>query len=160
MHTPTEPNADDARRRWLALLAQAPRAELARQAPPIIADHRFDTLRPPEVGLVMLRARIGQHGDRFNIGETTVTRCVLRHRPTGGGAPTAGVGCVLGRDEERARGVAALDALLQVQALHPLLAAQVLAPLAGSLAAQRAVRQARVAASRVRFDTLQPEAAR
>ena len=47
MHTPTEPNADDARRRWLALLAQAPRAELARQAPPIIADHRFDTLRVP-----------------------------------------------------------------------------------------------------------------
>ena len=156
----TAPNAEDARRRWLALLAQAPRAELARHAPPIVADHRFDTLRAPEVGLVMLRSRIGQRGDRYNIGEATVTRCVLRLGPAGGDEATAGVGCVLGRDEERARWMAALDALLQQPALYPVLNRQVLAPLATALATQRAARQARVDGSRVRFDTLQPEAAR
>jgi alpha-D-ribose 1-methylphosphonate 5-triphosphate synthase subunit PhnG len=160
MHTSNASNPDDARRRWLALLAQAPRAELARHAPPIVADHRFETLRAPEVGLVMLRSRIGQRGDRYNIGEATITRCVLRHRPAEPGEATAGIGCVLGRDEERARWVAALDALLQVPALHPVLSTRLLAPLAIALAAQRAARQAQVDGSRVRFETLQPEATR
>lgn len=147
----------DARRRHLALLAHAPREALQRLAQPVLSDHRFETLRAPETGLVMLRARIGNRGDRFHLGEVTVTRCVLRHRPAAG-PPTAGVGYVLGRDAERAQWIAGLDALLQVPALHALLAAQVLAPLGAQTQAERAARRAGVQASRVSFQTLQAQA--
>ena len=149
--------SDVARRDWLALLAQAPREALAAHAPPVLADHAFAWLRRPETGLVMVRTRIGNGGDRFNVGEATVTRCAVRHRPAHGPG-TAGVGHVLGRDDERAGWVASLDALLQVPALHPVLSAAVLAPLAAALAARRAADAARAATSRVDFHTLQSEA--
>ena len=144
---------------WLALLAQAPRHTLAAHATPVLADHTFHWLRRPETGLSMVRARVGNGGDRFNVGEATVTRCVVTHQPPSGPA-TAGVGYVLGRDEERAAWVARLDALLQVPALHPVLAQAVLAPLAAALAQQRAADAARADTSRVQFYTLEPEATR
>lgn len=157
MNDTAHPHPD--RRDWLSLLAQAPRAALAAHAPPVLKDHRFDWLRRPETGLAMVRARVANGGDRFNVGEATVTRCVVTHQPTGGPA-TAGVGWVLGRDEERAEWVAAIDALLQVPALRPLLDAAVLAPLRAALQAERTAEADRTATSRVRFFTLQPEAAR
>jgi len=148
----------DARRDWLAVLARAPRASLARHAPAIVAAHDFNWLRRPETGLVMLRARIGNGGDRFNLGEATVTRCALRCERDG--VAVVGVGHVLGRDEQRAEWVAALDALLQVPALHAELMADVIAPLQAATATARAAEQARNAASRVHFHALQPEVAR
>ena len=50
----------------------------------------------------MLRGRIGNKGDRFNVGEVTMTRCVVRHRDDDEGAVSVGVGYVLGRDPELA----------------------------------------------------------
>src|SRR5262245_64735850 len=38
--------------------------------------HRL--LRGPEIGLVMVRARTGGTGTRFNLGEMTVTRCTVQ----------------------------------------------------------------------------------
>lgn len=147
------------RRRWLAVLAGAPRAALAELAAPVVADHRFEWLRRPETGLTMLRARIGNGGDRFNCGEATVTRCALRLLPADGAA-TVGVGYVLGRDAQRAEWVAALDALLQRPQLQPLLMASVIAPLARAGEAARLRRRQATDASRVRFYTLQPETPR
>ena len=87
------------RRRWLAVLAHAKRCALERHAP-LLAEYPFEWLRLPEVGLTMVRARVAGHGDRFNLGEATVTRCVVRHQSALGPA-TAGVGYVLGRDLRR-----------------------------------------------------------
>jgi len=119
------------RREWLAVLARAPREALAEHASHVLRDVSFDILRKPETGLVMVRARIGNTGDRFNLGESTITRCIVRHHAADGRA-TAGVGYVLGRDSDRAVWVASFDALLQQPAHHE---------------------------SRVRFFTLQPEVA-
>lgn len=145
------------RREWLAVLAHAPRDALARHAGAI--DGRgFETLREPETGVAMLRGRIGNRGDRFNLGEATMTRCVVRHRGAAGQA-SAGVGYVLGRDTERAIWIARLDALLQQGEHHADLMRDVIAPLRALVAAKRADEAAQAAASRVRFFTLQPEAA-
>ncbi|MEE4301615.1 MAG: phosphonate C-P lyase system protein PhnG, partial [Pseudomonadales bacterium] len=38
----------------------------------------YEMLRPAEIGLVMVRGRTGGVGDRFNLGEMTVTRCAVR----------------------------------------------------------------------------------
>jgi alpha-D-ribose 1-methylphosphonate 5-triphosphate synthase subunit PhnG len=144
------------RQAWLAVLAHAPRAELAARAGPAVAAHRFDWLREPETGLALVRARIANRGDRFNLGEVTLTRCIARVAV--GEHVTAGVGHVLGRDDERARWVAQLDALLQQPSLNTGLQAGVIAPLRAARAAALADEQARHAASRVSFYTLQSEA--
>lgn len=144
------------RQQWLAVLAQARRTSLAVHGQRMLADYRFEALRTPESGLVMLRARASSTGSRFNFAEATVTRCALRYRPAGAAA-TVGVGYVLGRDDERARWVAALDALLQQPAQQALLLTEVIEPLRADRARQLAEEQARVAPSRVQFFTLQNE---
>ena len=155
--TPHTEDSDAQRRRWLAVLARAPRQALAHHAPPVLADHRFEWLRRPEVGLTMVRARIGNGGDRFNLGEATVTRCAARVEL--GGAVAVGIGYVLGRDVQRAEWVAGLDALLQLPSQQALRLQTVIAPLAEAAAETRHRRELRTAASRVRFYTLQTEAA-
>ena len=102
MTDPTSLNDESAARQdWLAVLAQAARERLAAHAS-LLDALDFQTLRAPETGLTMVRARIGNQGDRFNLGEATLTRCVLRHTGVEGRV-SVGVGYVLGRDEARAR---------------------------------------------------------
>jgi len=144
------------RQAWLAVLAHAPRAGLAEKAEHLVSAHHFDWLREPETGLALVRARIANRGDRFNLGEVTVTRCIARVSVNE--HTTAGVGHVLGRDEQRARWVAQFDALLQQPSLHTELLAEVVAPLSAAREAALDQEQARNAASRVSFYTLQSEA--
>lgn len=151
------PGESQARQRWLGVLAQAPRA-LLEQHVAALPDAGFTRLRDPEVGLTMVRARIGNRGDRFNVGDATVTRCVVRHRDADGRV-AAGVGYVLGRDEARAEWVARVDALLQQPGHHDTLMRDVVAPLAAETARLRAAAAARIASSRVSFDTLASEIA-
>ena len=146
------------RQHWLAVLAHAPREQLERHAA-ALPDDGFARLRAPEIGLTMVRARIGNQGDRFNVGDATVTRCVLRHR-AGDGHLAAGVGYVLGRDEARAEWIARLDALLQQPEHHATLMRDVIAPLADETAKRRATAAALTAGSRVSFDTLASEISR
>jgi alpha-D-ribose 1-methylphosphonate 5-triphosphate synthase subunit PhnG len=143
------------RQAWLAVLAHAPRAELAEHAERCVPGQAFDWLREPETGLALVRARIANRGDRFNLGEVTLTRCIARVSVAG--HTTAGVGHVLGRDEQRARWVAQLDALLQQPSLQDTLLAEVIHPLRALREAALAQEQARHAASRVAFYTLQAE---
>lgn len=143
---------------WLRTLARADAEALARIAAPVLADYRFETLRAPETGLTMVRARIGNGGDRFNLGEATITRCAVRHRAADGSV-RAGVGHVLGRDESRAQRIAQLDALLQRDELQSLLMREVIEPLRALRRERERDERARTEASRVRFFTLQPEAA-
>jgi alpha-D-ribose 1-methylphosphonate 5-triphosphate synthase subunit PhnG len=147
--------ATTARQRWLAVLAHAPRAALAERAAAQAAAYRFDWLREPETGLALVRARIANGGDRFNLGEATLTRCIARVDV--GGQVTAGVGHVLGRDDQRARWIAQLDALLQQPTLQARLLGEVIEPLRAARAAVVADEQRRHAASRVAFYTLQSE---
>ncbi|HEY0817141.1 MAG TPA: phosphonate C-P lyase system protein PhnG [Rhizobacter sp.] len=141
---------------WLAVLALAPRAALAARAPEAVAAHHFEWLREPETGLSLVRGRIANRGDRFNLGEATLTRCIARVSVAG--HTTAGVGQVLGRDDERARWIAQLDALLQQPSLHDRLQREVVGPLKAAREQVLAAERARHAASRVSFYTLQPEA--
>lgn len=145
-----------ARRGWLRTLALVDAERLSRVADPVIAEYRFEVLRAPEAGLMLLRARIAGDGDRFNVGEATVARCVLRH--TGpDGRVWVGMGHALGRDLQRVHRIAALDALLQRPDLHTALQG-VLQPLSAAVAARETGERAAAEATRVRFFTLQSEA--
>lgn len=132
----------------MAVLARATERELraALATAPPLPPHVV--LRGPEVGLAMLRGRIGGGGRAFNVGEMTVTRCSVQ---AGG---HVGHCWRLGRDAAAAELAAAVDAALQEEALRPDLLAHVVGPLAGAQAARRAAQAAHAAATRVDFTTL------
>lgn len=151
-------SAKSARQRWIAVLACAERGSLRARAECVSSNHSFDTLRAAETGLAMVRGRMDTGGDRFNLGEATLSRCVMRLRSAG--MVTVGIGYHLGRDLERVRWMAQLDALLQ----HPLYQADLLRsvidPLALETSQLRANEAASTESSRVEFFTLQTEAVR
>ena len=65
------------RQSTMAILVAASAAELAAAEAAIGPLPGFRHLRRPEAGLLMLRGRIGGEGARFNLGEATVTRCLV-----------------------------------------------------------------------------------
>lgn len=142
------------RRDWMALLSRAPREMLE----PVLAARGLQPaswLRQPETGLMMVQGRVGGSGERFNLGEVTVTRCALR-LSTGQG--TVGVAYVLGRSHRQAELAAMADALLQDPDEHAALARTLLQPIQRHLATLAAKRQARAHTTRVDFLTVAREA--
>lgn len=145
--TELSPDQTD-RKAWMSLLAKAPAAELSRLWEAHGAAPAFRWLRAPEVGAVMVRGRAGAVGAPFNLGEMSVTRCSLRLED---GA--VGHAYVQGRDKEKARIAALVDALMQTGGAAALRAA-VLDPLEAGLADRARARAARAAATRVEFFTM------
>ncbi len=137
------------RRAALGLLARSPAVLLAERVAALGELPAFIWLRRPETGTLMLRGRIGGDGEIFNLGEATLTRCVLR---TGDGA--VGVGTVLGRDTAKAERVALCDALLQGAVTAARVRREVLEPLAEAERQRLGREAAETAASRVDFFTL------
>jgi alpha-D-ribose 1-methylphosphonate 5-triphosphate synthase subunit PhnG len=137
------------RRRAMGLLARAVLPELADPIARLWPNHGARDLKPVETGLVMLRGRAGGDGAPFNLGEATVTRAVVE-LPGG----ERGYGHILGRDAERARFAAVVDALWQTQESRKTVETCVLGPIAQRLAAERATADAETAATRVDFFTL------
>jgi len=136
-----------ARREVMALAAKATPYEL--RAVRDLAPAGVVDLRAPEVGLVMLRGRIGGSGGPFNLGEATVARAAVR-LPSG----ATGFGHVLGRDRAKARDAALVDALWVEGTARERLEREILTPLAARIARDETRRSAEVAATRVDFFTL------
>lgn len=139
----------------MALLARAPLQVLeAALTQHSAAAPRW--LRSPETGLMMVQGRAGGTGERFNLGEVTVTRCALR-LPGASVQALVGVGYVMGRSHRHAHLAALADALLQDPAQQPVLQAQLLQPVRDHLARQQLLRQQRVQSTRVEFFTVARE---
>ena len=106
-------------------------------------------LRGPETGLVTLRGRMGGGGAPFNFGEATVTRATVR-LSTG----EIGHSYALGRDSEKARISATVDALWQRADMRAAVEDRIIAPLRDRAAQADAQRRAETAATRVDFFTM------
>jgi alpha-D-ribose 1-methylphosphonate 5-triphosphate synthase subunit PhnG len=137
------------RRAAMAVLAECETAEIAQLLEQLEPLPAHDDMRAPENGLVMIRGRIGGDGARFNLGEATVSRAVVRL--TSG---EMGFGYVLGRDSAKAELVALCDALVQADAFSAALESKVIAPLRTRLEVRRDARARQVAATKVDFFTL------
>ena len=144
------------RQSWMALLARAPQP-LLDSALAGHTDTQPQWLRRPETGLMMVQGRIGGTGERFNLGEVTVTRCALRLSHANSEAPV-GVSYVLGRNHRQAQLAAVADALLQDPTQHPALEVNLLAPLRAHLQQEQAERHARAQTTKVDFLTVAREA--
>ena len=142
-------DAIKARQNLMAVLAGATTTEI-RQGLASLADlPQPSELRRPETGLVMLRGRIAGQGARFNFGEATVTRASVR-LPSG----EVGASYILGRDAERARLAALVDALWQRPDYRAAVEAYILAPSCARQNAERRAKAERTAATKVDFFTL------
>ena len=139
------------------MLARAP-LDLLEPALGTHAQRTPQWLRAPETGLVMVQGRAGGTGERFNVGEVTVTRCALRLGDAGDAGAAVGVAYVLGRSHRHAQLAAVADALLQDPAQQAVLNTQLLEPVRRHLALQRARRHARAQGSKVEFFTVAREA--
>jgi alpha-D-ribose 1-methylphosphonate 5-triphosphate synthase subunit PhnG len=137
------------RRAAMAVLAESNTAEIVQLLELLEPLPAHDELRAPENGLVMIRGRIGGDGARFNLGEATASRAVVR---LAGGE--MGFGYVLGRDRIKARLIALCDALVQTQGYAGAVESKVIAPLRARLETQRDARAKQVAATKVDFFTL------
>lgn len=150
----TGPNRPTPRPAWMALLSRAP-LPLLEQALAGQATSPLQWLRQPETGLYMVQGRAGGTGERFNLGELTVTRCALR---VGGDGSAVGVAYVMGRNHRQAQLAAVADALLQDPAQHERIDDTLLQPVRLHLALQRAQRAARAQSTKVDFFTVAREA--
>jgi alpha-D-ribose 1-methylphosphonate 5-triphosphate synthase subunit PhnG len=133
------------RQGWMGLLARAKPERLAALFPEIPP---HDLLRSPEIGAVMVRGRTGATGQPFNLGEMTVTRCVLKLA-----SGEVGHAHVQGRDKAHATRAAVLDALLAGPAAEDI-RTRVLTPLLAEETGRKALRAAKAAGTRVEFFTL------
>jgi alpha-D-ribose 1-methylphosphonate 5-triphosphate synthase subunit PhnG len=154
----------------MALLARAPLDLLANAMPPLSSAPQW--LRKPETGLMMVQGRAGGTGERFNLGEVTVTRCALRlgaspaatpedanpHAALQAPSAPVGVAYVLGRNHRHAQLAAVADALLQDPLQREGLEEKLLQPVRAHLQQQQALRHARAQTTKVDFLTVAREA--
>jgi alpha-D-ribose 1-methylphosphonate 5-triphosphate synthase subunit PhnG len=136
------------RQKWIGLLARAASASLQSFFEAIGQLPEFSELRPPEAGMVMVRARIGGSGAPFNLGEMTVTRCsvlTLGH---------AGHALVQGLRPEHARFAAQADALLQDEGWFKIVYPGLIEPLKRAEEERARSRAQDASATRVEFFTM------
>ena len=136
------------RRRWLSILAKATPGEVTAAWEGLARQPDYRVLRTPEIGMVMVRGRMGGTGDAFNVGEMTVTRAAVR-LDTG----AAGIGYVAGRDRRHAEIAAVVDAMMQSPDLRPV-AEGIVDPLETAQRQRREAAARKAAATKVDFFTM------
>lgn len=129
----------------MAVLARCPAAALEAALAGLLPPPAWTCLRGPEIGMTMVRGRMGGDGRPFNLGEMTMVRASVRLADG-----TIGHAFRAGRDRRAAELAAVCDGLLQ-GALHDQLHQALIAPQRAVQAALRADIAARAAATRVEF---------
>jgi alpha-D-ribose 1-methylphosphonate 5-triphosphate synthase subunit PhnG len=137
------------RKRWLSILAKAPSKEVIAAWDSLAERPEYRALRAPEIGMVLVRGRMGGTGDAFNVGEMTVTRAAVRLE-----SGETGIGYVAGRDRKHAEIAAAVDAMMQSATLRPAVEGAVVAKLARTQDERRDTAARKAAATKVDFFTM------
>ncbi|MBK3506308.1 MULTISPECIES: phosphonate C-P lyase system protein PhnG [unclassified Pseudomonas] len=135
------------RQHWMGVLARAQLNELQPHEA-ALKDAEYQLIRAPEIGMTLVRGRMGGDGAAFNVGEMSVTRCVVRLADG-----RTGYSYLAGRDKARAELAALADAHLQ--GTQPSLwLSDLITALAAAQAKRRAQKEADTAATKVEFFTL------
>ena len=139
------------RQAWMAILAKASPLQLQEKIKALEPLPEYSFLRPPEIGLTLVRGRAGGTGQVFNLGEMTLTRCVIKlnHQPM-----ITGFGYVAGRSHLHAELAALGDGLMQHPDWCERVQKIVIEPLQAEAIRQQQVKQSQAAATQVNFFTL------
>lgn len=136
------------RQLWMATLAKASLDFLEQRVADLEPLPEYRLVRPPEIGLAMVRGRAGGTGLVFNLGEMTVTRCAVQIEET------IGFGYVGGRSRRHAELAAICDALLQLPNWYIKGQNAVIKPLQDEANRQKETQQRQTAATKVNFFTM------
>ncbi|OGR22464.1 MAG: phosphonate C-P lyase system protein PhnG [Desulfobacterales bacterium RIFOXYA12_FULL_46_15] len=96
------------RENWIGLLGSADLADLEAGFEELNGGCDYVCIIGPETGMLMVQAKTDGSGSRFNLGEMTVTKCVLELK-----GQYLGTGWVMGSDFRHAELAALFDGLLQ-----------------------------------------------
>lgn len=159
------PNGNAARQHWMSVLAKASSTEILSAWNDLEAKPQYRFLRAPETGLVMVQARAGGTGQRFNFGEMTMTKCIVELDDG-----THGHAYIAGSDPAHAEIAAVLDGVLQIAAADTPVDApadapadapvdapvmtRIIGPLAQTQGDRKRQQETKAAATRVDFFTL------
>lgn len=135
---------------WMGVLARAKPNDLKPLEKFLPLSEDYQVIKRPEIGTVMVEARAGGAGRRFNFGEATMTRCVIQLS-----SGVLGFSCALGRDKSKAEQAALIDALLQMG--QPDVKSAIMSRLQvieARLQAEKDLRSRKAAATKVNFFTL------
>lgn len=105
------------RKEWIGLLGSADPKDLEAAKKEYAQGVKITHVVTPETGMIMVQAKADGSNGRFNLGEVTVSRCVLEVKKT-----YMGTAWVMGSDLRHAELAALFDALLQDPATHDPLA--------------------------------------
>lgn len=141
----------------MGVLARATSAELTEAWAAWEPKPQVDAIRGPQVGLVMVRGRIGGGGDRFNVGEAAVTRATLRLSGEPLAADQVGSAYVLGTAHAHAWLAATFDGLLADETVRERVLADVVEPLERRQHQRDALRDAEARSTKVDFFTVARE---
>lgn len=143
------------RQAWIATLAKAEPEQLEGLVNQLGTLPEYSFLRPPEIGLAMVRGRIGGTGGLFNLGEMTLTRCVIQlEKNSGSNTIIVGYGYVPGRSRRHAELAALCDALLQCPQWSELIKLRIIESLEQIRQQQQTNQQRQTVATKVNFFTL------
>ncbi len=145
---PVVENADD-RKRWLSTLAKAPAKDVVAAWNALSERPDYRALRASEIGMVLVRGRMGGGGGAFNLGEMTVTRAAVRLE-----SGETGIAYVAGRDRRHAELAAAVDAMMQSSHWRPAVEGAVVERLSREQAERRDLAARKAAATKVDFYTM------
>jgi len=105
------------RKEWIGLLGSADPKDLEAARKEHAQGVKITHVVKPETGMIMVQAKADGSNGRFNLGEVTVSRCVLEVKNI-----YMGTSWVMGSNLRHAELAALFDALLQDPATHDQLA--------------------------------------
>ncbi|WP_027695944.1 phosphonate C-P lyase system protein PhnG [Vibrio litoralis] len=137
------------RQQWMSALATADFEQLSELWKSQSFTPNYQLIRAPEIGLAQVQARMGGTGNRFNVTDVTVTRCVVKLE-----SGDLGYSYLSGRNKPHAELAAVIDGLMQSETYQQELMMSVIEPLQTTRAQKHQLRQQQVAISKVDFFTL------
>ena len=141
------------RQACMATLAKADLKQLEELVEQLGLLPEYSFLRSPEIGSAMVRGSIGGSGSDFNLGEITITRCVVQIQADNQGWIT-GFGYVKGRSRRHAELAAVCDGLLQCPSWYERVEVEVIQPLNATTQRTHELEQRQTSATKVEFFTL------
>ncbi|MFC0178603.1 phosphonate C-P lyase system protein PhnG [Thorsellia kenyensis] len=109
----------------------------------------YELFRAPEIGLVQLQGKMGGTGNRFYVGDATITRAVVLIENK-----YYGYSYIMGRDKKKAQLCALIDGLMQINEYQITIEEKLLLPLLKLLETQKNEKNKATEATRVDFFTL------
>ena len=97
---------------WIPIFSKTSEDLLKNSLDHINFKENYDVLLGPEVGSIMIQGRAGGTGDKFNLGEATLTKCIVKFQEK------TGYSYHLGRNLIKSEYGAILDALMQIESYH------------------------------------------